>query len=135
MPTGQLHGKNVEFYYRNVLITGITEISGIGVAGAPVAETTAIGDAWQHHIKGAPGGGTFSLSGTVPAGTTDHKGLGAAASDTSDGEYRYYTGDDAATPGSIIGRAYVTTFTMSAPFGGAQTWSATFQITDSVDYS
>lgn len=129
-----LHGKLAVIEINAVAITGVTDISGFGIGDAPVADTTAMGDTAQSSLKGIPGGGTWSLTGFMPAGTQDHGGLPtlAKAAGTTPVTFEYYPAGVAA-PGTT-GTCHVQSFTQSANFGGACMWQASGTITGAVTF-
>lgn len=130
-----IHGKAVVFKWNAVALTGVTDVSGLGVANASVADTTAMGDSATSSQKGIPDGGTFTVSGLAAHGTTDINGLGTAANDnsaTAAKAFLYQPEGTAVGNGQITGTAYVVGFTHTASFGGAVKWTAKFQVTGAV---
>lgn len=132
-----IHGKNAIFKWNAVAVPGVTDVSGIGVANAAVADTTAMGDSATSSQKGIPDGGSFTVSGLAAAGTVDIGGLGTGANDTSTSAakvFLYWPEGTGTGKAQVTGSAYVTGFTSSASFGGAVKWSAKFQITGAVSF-
>lgn len=132
-----IHGKFTVFKFNAVTVPGVADVSGVGVANAAVADTTAMGDSATSSQKGIPDGGSFTVSGLAAHGTTDIGGLATAANDNTASNAKafiYQPEGTAVGNGQVTGSAYVTGYTQSASFGGAVKWTAKFQVTGAVTF-
>jgi hypothetical protein len=127
-----IHGQFGVFMFNSVTIPGVREVSDIGVNDAPMADTTAMGDTAQSAVKGIPGGGSFTISGVVAAGTSDHGSLGTRVNASTSHAFEWRPEGTGAGKGRITGTAFCTKFAEGAGFGDAVEFTAEFAVTGPV---
>jgi hypothetical protein len=128
-----LHGKNGVFKFNGSALTGVEDISSVGL-DVPTVETTAMGDTVDSVVAGIPASAEITVSGQAAAGTTDHDGLATAAAAASSHAFDYQPEGTGTGKGTISGTAYCTGFTISSAFGGKVQWQAKFKPTGTVTF-